>query len=68
MASLLAAGNQYASANLPGLFPEGRDGVIEMSNNRLAALDVSGTPGLASLNASNNHSVKRRRTPSYGDG
>jgi hypothetical protein len=54
MVLLRAATNRYTSANLSGLFPAGRNGVIELNNNLLTSLDVSGNPGLATLDASTN--------------
>jgi len=51
---VLAYQNGYTSANLAGLFPAGRNGVIDIYNNRLMSLDVSGNYGLARLLAQDN--------------
>ena len=52
--SVLAANNQYISANFSGCFPAGRDGTVYIYNNKLTSLDISNDPGLLNLNASNN--------------
>ncbi len=51
---VIASGNRYSSANLSGIFPAGRNGVIEVYNNDLTSLDVSGNYGLSELRAQNN--------------
>jgi Leucine-rich repeat (LRR) protein len=54
IASLAAAGNHYTSANLAGIFPVGRSGAIDLSNNALISLNISGNPGLRDLSISGN--------------
>lgn len=55
LTSVLAAGNRYTEADFSGCFPGGGYGQIDLSNNRLASLNIAGCPGLMSLDARNNN-------------
>jgi PKD repeat protein len=52
--SVLSSNNHYNAAVFSGCFPAGRNGVVEIQNNRLKSLDISNDPGLLYLNASFN--------------
>lgn len=47
-------GNQYDTANFSGCFPNGRNGFVDIHNNKLISLDVSNDPGISYLDASEN--------------